>query len=41
MKIDGLAQHHMNNILSTGQVSDDTGFEAALKRLTMSATGRS
>ena len=32
MKIDGLAQHHMNNILSTGQVSDDTGFEAALKK---------
>ena len=32
MKIDGLVQHQMNNIMSTRQVSDDADFEAALKK---------
>lgn len=32
MKIDGLSQQYMQNILNTQQVSDDTSFEAALKK---------
>jgi len=32
MKIEGLSQQYVNNILSAKNVSDDTGFEAALKK---------
>lgn len=32
MKIDGLVQHQLQNVFNTKEVSDDTGFEAALKK---------
>ena len=32
MKIDGLVQHQLQSVYNNKEVSDDTGFEAALKK---------